>query len=96
MKNVSAGGVAIVFRNHEPQILNGDVIRGVLTLSCRPPEDVEVKVKHLQTDRDGEIHLQIFGGAFLPEGSALLIRRMTSVITDIYRDIFKTIDDKKS
>ncbi len=96
MKNVSAGGVAVIFRNHEPQIFSGDVIRGVLTLSCRPPEDVEIKVKHIETDRDGDVPLQIFGGAFMPEGSHLLIRRMTSVITDIYRDIFKAIDDKKS
>lgn len=95
IKNVSAGGVAVIFRNHEPQIFHGNTIRGVLTLNCRPPEDVELKIKHVATDTDGETKLQIFGGAYLPEGSPLLVRRMNSVITDIYRDIFKSMNDKK-
>jgi hypothetical protein len=95
IKNISAGGAAVVFRNTNPKIVHGDTIRGVLTLSCRPPEDIELKIKHVVDEKEGEINVQIFGGAFAPEGSSLMIRRMTSVIADIYRDIFKSLDEKK-
>ncbi len=96
VKNISAGGIAICFRSDDPKFNGDETIRGVLTLSCRPPEDIEIKLKHVIQDKEGDLKLQIIGGSFLPENSALLVRRMTSVITDIYRDIFKKLDDKKS
>jgi hypothetical protein len=96
LKDISIGGAAIIFRNAEPKINAGDSVRGVLTLSCRPPEDLELKIKHVRSEKDGETPLQIFGATFLPEESNNLKRRMNSVITDIYRDIFKNLDPKKN
>lgn len=96
VKNISVGGIAVCIRSEEPKINGDETIRGVLNLSCRPPEDIEIKLKHVIQDQEGDLKLQIFGGSFLPENSALLVRRMTSVITDIYRDIFKKLDNKKS
>lgn len=96
IKNISAGGLAVAYRNTEPKLQDNDSIKGILNLSCRPPEDVEIRIKHVRPHKDGEVALQVFGAAFFPENGSHVKRRMTSVITDIYRDIFRTMDtDKK-
>ncbi len=96
VKDISQGGIAIVLRSDDPPIKAGDIIKGSLNLIGKPPEDLEFKIKHSRSALDGTTPLQIFGGAFHPEGTVLFIRRVTIIISDIYNDLFKSTKvDKK-
>jgi hypothetical protein len=94
LKDISLGGMGIIFRGKEPKIKAGDLFRGTSTLTNHPPIDFEVIVKHVRTQKNEAVEMQIFGTAFYPEGSTLHVRRITSVVSDIYRDLFKTIKSK--
>ena len=94
--NISAGGVGLELRGEDYQIQVGQTIKGVMTLSRRPPEDIEIKVCHISVGDDDEGRtIQRFGGQFLPVNSPLHLRKMKSILGELQREIFKDMENSK-
>lgn len=94
LKNVSIGGMGIQLRGTDIMIKSGDILRGSISLANQPPVDFDIIVKHTRSETENGVLVQFFGTTFYPEGSTLYVRRMTSIISELYRDLFKSIQDK--
>ena len=86
--------MGIQLRGTDITIKSGDILRGSISLANQPPIDFDIIVKHTRSETENGVLVQFFGTTFYPEGSTLYVRRMTSIISELYRDLFKSIQDK--
>jgi hypothetical protein len=86
--NISIGGCGISLKSDEPKIATGDVIKGLLHFSSRPPLDIEGQIRHIRIVDDGITKIQNLGILFLPTGSVALTKKLKIIVMDIYRDLF--------
>lgn len=99
LMDISPRGVGIFLPKDEQGIKVGDHLRLVLTISQRPPENIEIRVIHTHPhvrvdEKAGEKSEGIFLGAIcLPEHSLKVFKRMNAIVMDIYRDLFGAVSD---
>lgn len=93
--DLSVGGIGLEVRTSEVQIQNKQKIRGVMTFSRRPPEDIEIEVRHINVNDDNNQFIQAFGGQFRSQTATTISRKMKSIMGDIQRELFKEFDQLK-
>lgn len=86
--NISLGGCGVALRSEEPNLTAGDVIKGSLHFSSRPPLDIEGQIRHKRIIDEGQVKIQQLGILFLPNESGALTKKMKIIVMDIYRDLF--------
>jgi hypothetical protein len=89
ISDISIGGCGVLLRSSEPNLTSGDLIKGAMHFSSRPPLDIEGQVRHKQTIEEGNLKLQQFGLLFLPSESVTMTKKMKVIVMDLYRDIFR-------
>jgi hypothetical protein len=88
INDISIGGCGALLRSIEPNVNAGDVIKGAMHFSSRPPLDVEGQIRHKRVLEEGPLKLQQLGVLFLPTESAIIAKKMKVIVMDIYRDLF--------
>jgi hypothetical protein len=102
LSDISPRGIGVLLPKNDNKIQLGDQFKAVLTISQRPPENVELRLIHLRPalkhdETTGEkVENIFFGAVFLPENSMSIFKRMNAVVTDIYRDVFGTLTIPKN
>lgn len=96
LANISAQGLGILLPNENFPLKPGDSVRLVLTMSQRPPETIDMQVKHAKwvnivgATPEESMTGYLVGGLFLPEHSVPSYKRMNAIVNDIVRDLFGT------
>lgn len=88
IKDISISGCGCVLRSSEIKLNKGDIIKGEMHFSSRPPLDIEAQIRHLSFTSDLSVNVVNFGLLYLPVESAVLAKKMKILIMDLYRDFF--------
>lgn len=93
LMDISAGGMKLYFAG-EPELKNGDILKGHLRLGARRPLEFSIEIRHVIKKQENGKEYQVAGVQF-SNIDQLMENRLLSMMMDLQRELFLKYPNKE-